>query len=268
MRKLVGASLCIFLSSQSVAAPLFAQNPDNVAGRCAWHFETLGKDYDPRDSHLFATPPKIAKQIAETPIEASAKIVFAAPVTTLDVRHVYPKGKQVTGADVSETKSNLAMLKTFGRSDSDRSLGKANFTKMLDQSPESYIVLVGHNEGGQFHFLDGSTMDMEDIADECAKRHKVSVLISCKSQRDKVVGSTRDLTFAEAFCIAGLLKGYLSSAQQRHEKIAPASLQTAFAKSEGSIGCNGTLRFFVLAGCAGAGIAFAIVIVEAESKKA
>lgn len=83
--------------------------------------------------------------------------------------------------------------------------GVDRFTAYLDMSPSKNIIVVGHNQGGNFHFANGESLPLSKMARMINERQKRGIFLSCRAKRHLPEGhpaTTADLTHDEALRIA------------------------------------------------------------------
>lgn len=216
---------------------------------------------------LFASSPRAVEADVSKPEEPSVSILFALPQSDKEYQLIFPD-KPLNSARRQEIASTntfigerLPELKDPARVTSE------SFDKWLDNAPGHFVIVVGHNNNGDFVFPDGSHYSLQGISEECAARQKRPVLISCQARkrlppRSRAAYATnRDVTMREGAELAVLTANILTSRGDR--PISLADFKTAIEKVDLSTGRKHAVAFVALHAChALAGAAFAGLIIS------
>ena len=219
------------LATLLVLPPVYPVESSQIVKPCGRHMAmfNLSPGDDPLSDIRFTHLPKEALPPARNPHPASVRSYFALPVTLSDFDTIYGTKHTLTPQREKEIGLVKQALVAQKRPDVDRNLTQNTLTRVLSREPATYLILVGHNEGGKFVFLDGSREDIGDFAATAAKYRKVAVFISCSAQRQvqKLGVATRtDLTVAEALAIEAGLRTYFDSSKTLNIEQVAARLRT------------------------------------------
>jgi hypothetical protein len=178
-----------------------------------------------------------------------------APVTTDDYKQVFGS-KSVTAAQVKEVNHiKKALEERFNRSTGDRTFTDKTFDKTLKATKASFVIVIGHNEHGMLHLLDGSSIFLDDVVTKARQDQRV-ILISCESasrvSNPKTAGTVkRSITYDEAFELAGAITDFIEAAPQ---PVSLSEIQAHLAKHESLLKGRKIAYFVTKAVCAGATI--------------
>jgi 6-phosphogluconolactonase len=92
------------------------------------------------------------------------------------------------------------------RDEERRSISATTFDQKLKETRGFYVAMVGHNEAGQFRFLDGSSKPLLELARSCESLGRMCIFLSCRSEQylrseSSAIGVAQDLTFVQAITI-------------------------------------------------------------------
>jgi len=113
--------------------------------------------------------PKTAAPDAGAKLPNTVALIAVAPVTVKDYRTIFSRSKDdeaagVTEAQQKEIEAVESTLKAkFGKDTGDRDFGGNNYKKALQAQSASFVIVIGHNERGFMHMLDGSRVFLDDI---------------------------------------------------------------------------------------------------------
>ena len=268
-------SLALALTWLLVSVPLQAPAQDKpIPSHCQVTMAGLtgdGRDY--YDNFLFTHPPQQAAGVASAPLPNTVSTFIVAPTDAKEYRNIFiatsGNGTQpadLTQAQASELTSVKASLKqTLGRNRPD-DLSDKSVEARIKADPASFVIVVGHNEKGEFRFADG-TQTTIDVMAQSARPDQRLIFISCEAAehltQPNAVGARRDLTYPEAFQIAKSIETYIAGI--------PAGLSLDAVKqrlesTEASIGVRYQVKYFLMkAACfGGTAIAVALLITLAD----
>lgn len=96
--------------------------------------------------------------------------------------------------------------------------GIERFAAYLDGSPSKNIIVVGHNQGGNFYFANGESLPLSKMATMINERGKRGIFLSCRAKRYLPEGhpaSTKNLKDNEALRMADDLMARLRAERPR-----------------------------------------------------
>jgi hypothetical protein len=216
-----------------------------------------GSDY--YDNFLFTHPPKDAEVIASAALPNAVSTFVVAPTDAKEYQNIFrptagttKHPADLTQAQVSELTSVQASLKqTLGRDGPD-DLTDKSIEARIKADPAAFVIIVGHNDRGQFRFADGSETTI-DLMAKAARPDQRVIFISCEAARHltqpNAVGARRELTYPEAFQIAKSIETYIAGV--------PAGLSLDAVKlrlgnTEATVGAKYQVKYFLMkAACAG-----------------
>lgn len=167
----------VFLSTQGLAQEVATTN---VLTKCDHIFSTI---YPIKEDLLagirFTTVPPDAASQSEKLVPGTIMVMNHLPHTDKEYVAIFGK-KVITPAMRSEINS----VKRSGHNSTPLEKDtRKSFADMigihLKQPKENIIVLIGHNERGDFIFRDGSREGISSIVEACAIAAKICVFLSC-----------------------------------------------------------------------------------------
>jgi len=150
-------------------------------------------------------------------------------------------------------------ISALKRSDVSREITSATLDAVAAYGNEPYVALVGHNDDGQFVFLDGSREDIADLASTFTLHGKVPIFISCSAAAHvagRAPATTRDLTIAEALAIEADLRDFMTTAKRFSTGDLYAHLRSAEQRAK----FRYKTRYLLMKGCAAVGGAIVLAI--------
>jgi hypothetical protein len=222
----------------------------------------------------WAKAPKIAAADAGAKLPNTVALIAVAPITAKDYTTIFSRGnaddgKGVTEAQQKEIEEVQATLKEFGKDRGDRDFSEKNYKKMLQAQPASFLIVVGHNEHGFMHLLDGSTVFLDDIARAAGPKQRV-IMISCDSashvSSEAAATIKGRLTYERAFAIAGHITDFITAAKG---PVSLTDIKTELAENPTGVGAGLAISLFIMrALCAGGAlIIVALIIRELDTCK-
>jgi hypothetical protein len=226
-----------------------------------------GRDY--YDNYLFTHLTEQVASIASASLPNAVSVFVVAPTDATQYRNIFrptdtntTHPADLTQAQASELTSVQASLKqTLGRDRPD-DLSDKSVEARIKGDPSSFVIVIGHNDKGQFRFADGSETTI-DLMAQAARPNQRLIFISCEAAghltQPNAAGAHRDLTYPEAFQIAQIMKTYIAGI--------PAGLSLDAVKqrlesAEATIGVKYQVKYFVMkAACfVGSAIVVALLI--------
>jgi hypothetical protein len=268
----------IFLSTVLFVGPgLAAQSPNNITTPCNAHLDSIGSTapHSYERNFEWAAVPEAASQSANEKLSNTVDMIAIAPVTLDEYKTIFLHGtdkdtKNVTEAQKTEITAVQSELKAkFGRDHGDRDFDEKNYKNVLQAKTASFVIVIGHNEQGQFRLLDGSSLFLDEIVASARPNQRV-ILISCDSTNqvsNKKLAATinREVTYDEAFEIADQISAFIMRAGR---PVSLAEIQPKLDKIvEGRQGHK--VAFFIMeAACTvGAAIVIALIIRDLDPCK-
>jgi hypothetical protein len=113
--------------------------------------------------------------------------------------------------DVREGRHGLQIVNL---PDARRDVTAENFDEKVKAVQGAFIILIGHNDNGNFVFVNGSKRDISDLANTCGASGKLCIFIACRSQESILAGAAlglrHEVTFAEGTEIAKTVMAVLT----------------------------------------------------------
>jgi hypothetical protein len=222
----------------------------------------------------WAKTPSAATEFASKPLPNTVELIAVAPVTAQDYRAIFGHGKTATKANITEAqrKELEGVQKTlradFARDEGDRAFNKADFKRVVQAKTASFVIVIGHNEGGMLRLLDGGVLYLDEIVASARPEQRI-ILISCDSAsrvyNTQVVGTIeREVTYDEAF---GIARGIMKFIEETGGPISLSDVQAELAKQ--GVSTTHEVAFFIMkAVCFGASlIVVALIIRELDPCK-
>ena len=254
-------SLAFALSWVMVALPLQVPAQDKpIPSHCQVALAGItgdGRDY--YDNFVFTHAPQPAAAIASAALPNSVSTLVAAPTTASEYRNIFLPASRpgshpadLTQAQMSELTSFQTSLKqTLGR-DTPDSLADTSIEARIKADPSAFVIVVGHNDKGQFRFANGTETTIDSMA-QAARPGQRLIFISCEAAKhltqSNAVGVRRELTYPEAFQIAKNIETFIAAI--------PAGLSLDAVKqrlesTESSMGLKYQVKYFLMkAACTG-----------------
>lgn len=107
--------------------------------------------------------------------------------------------------------------------------GLAHLDSFLKGSDSSFMIIIGHNEGGRLRLLDGSSIHLNDLAAKAREQGALPIIVSCKSREyttGQTVGLPFEVSYSEAVALATQVNRTLSRLAAER-KLNLADLQAA-----------------------------------------
>jgi hypothetical protein len=218
--------IAIFLLTACLACTTtFAADDELISTPCRAHLVSLGAAEPHAYEHYFEHDhvPAAASEIANAKLPNTVAVIAVAPVTEADYRSVFGDGNNkdqsqgISPAQAQEIKAIRATLKSdFGRDAGDRDFNEANYKTVLQAKAASFVIVIGHNEHGDLHLLDGSTLLLDDVVRGVRADQRV-ILISCDSSsvvsgKGTAATINRKISYGEAFKIARQISAFITAA--------------------------------------------------------
>lgn len=215
---------------------------------------------------VFPALPAEAAQTARVPVAGRLATINQLPATTDEFSRVFSTAK-VTATDRQQMADAAAYLKSLGMGRGLTEITAKTFDEFLQKTDATWVAIIGHNEGGEFRFLDGSTEHIALLERSCSLRGKLCIFISCNSrdyiETDSRLGMSRELTLKEGLYVAHRLNSIIGASTSQLSIVDVANQVARVSR-------NANIRFHVaylaLKGCGamGTSIAVGLVIHSAE----
>jgi hypothetical protein len=213
--------------------------------------------------------PKIAATDAGAKLPNTVAVIAVAPITAKDYTTIFSRGKAddgkgVTEAQQKEIEAVQATLKTkFGKDQGDRDFSEKNYEKLLQAQSASFLIVVGHNEHGFMHLLDGSKVFLDDIARAAGPKQRV-IMISCDSashvSSEAAATIKGRLTYDRAFAIAEHISNFITAAKG---PVSLTDIKAELAENPTGVGAGLAISLFIMkAFCAGGALIVVALIIR------
>jgi hypothetical protein len=214
---------------------------------------------NPAEHHLYSTAPAEAQAVVNAPRPAEVQAFFSLPVTETEYRQVYRREISAShNADLEATREAVHALAEQGSP-----LTSSKLAGAVHSTDDSYVLFVGHNEGGSFRFVDGSEQKLSDMAEIAVAEKKVPIFLSCGSSRyaPGAIGVHRDLRTSEALDAARAVVGFIRS----RKAVSPLEIQAFLNQTQQNL----KTVYLVQQGChvAAGVLVVAIVIYLLDDRK-
>jgi hypothetical protein len=211
--------------------------------------------------------PRAASQLANEKLPNTVETIAVAPITPDEYKTIFVRSKDKAAQNLTEAQSRevagvQATLKsTLGKEHGDRDFDKDNYKKVLQAKAASFVIVIGHNEHGSLRLLDGNILFLDDVVRGARPDQRV-ILISCDSAKqvsakDQAATINREVTYDEAFGIAGRISAFIKGAAG---PVSLAEVQSQLAKDE-EVSHMKKLAFFVMKAVCAAGTAIVIALI-------
>ena len=264
-RFVAAVMILIFANSQ------LAQAGEAVESICVHHMQSigLGPDQDPLEDIKFVAIPPEAKQQSQKFVPSTLVVLDNLPRSDDDYKAIYPQEKMVSSAVMGDINYVRTHANSQPMAASDGKKLSDTFEEEVKSRPEGVFLIVGHNDGGNFRFRDGSIGIIGDMELSCARAGKLCVFVSCHSKsylktRDSAIGVVHALSFAEALDISSKVKKYIDD--QQGKQLSIDALGAQLSKQESRTKLRTRIVYIVVKACHVAGpiIAVAILIESLE----
>jgi hypothetical protein len=182
---------------------------------CGKHLRDLTSTHvDELNSVCFDVAPQAARAAASKRYTGGARIFLELPIADDQFRRVYGHDAVVSVKDEREMESLRGQITTGLGLKAHDGLSETAFRKTISSAPnDAVIIIVGHNDHGTFHFIDGSNEGIADLANECASAGHLCVFVSCKSNRyitgQSAVGIDRAIGLKAAVELSEKISAYI-----------------------------------------------------------
>lgn len=272
-RKSVSLVLTWFLVTLPIQAP--AQDKP-IQSHCNALLSGLGRGShgdDYYDDWVFHNAPKEAATVVSTVLPNTVATFIVSPTNEEEYHKIFkpdsPTSNQtenLTQTQASELRSVKASLKdTLGRDRPDDLSGNSVAAR-IRAAPASFVIVVGHNDKGDFRFPDGTSTTIDSMA-QAARPDQRLIFISCRAAeyltQPNSAGARRELTYPEAFRIAKSIENQIAAIPVG---LSIDGVKQRLESTEASIGVQYQVTYFLMkAACAlGAAIVVALFISLAD----
>ncbi len=238
---------------------LVAQEPSQIRSQCDLHLSYLGDKYDVAHVIGFTTPPANALEEANRGFPSSVSTVVVAPTNVDEYNRMFPRS--ATTGSVEEIKDVADRLKQMSLTAASDWNGD-NFEARVGESKASYIILVGHNDGGDFIFNNGSHLLLADMVVKASDQKKRLIVLSCRAKNYVPKGSpatSREISYPEALFIADKLSKFIEG---RSGATSLSEINSQLTPIEEHASQHFMWKYIIVAGCkaAASGVAIALLI--------
>jgi hypothetical protein len=268
MLRQLSALLLSFVLTFGQPSDLAAQAGRTVSTPCLAHMATLGSNTPGEYESYFAwsRTPVLAAQFAQAKLPNTVETIAEAPVTASEYRTIFPNSKSPTDVtalqdkEIQKVKADLTQK--LGKSHGDSDFNSDNFKSAVQSKKASFVIVIGHNEGGRLKMLDGHSVYLDEIVASARPDQRI-ILISCDSanhvSNQKVVGTiNRRVTFEEAIGIADRISNFIKGAG---DTVSLSDVQSRLTKDE-SLTKTQKVAFFIMKSvCMSAGIILVAILI-------
>lgn len=149
----------------------------------------------------------------------------------------------------------------------ERQQGLSHLESFVKNTEASFMIIIGHNEGGRLRLLDGSSIHLNDLAARVRDRGALPVIVSCKSREYTTVpavGLPFAVTYSEAVALAAHVNRVLSRLATEH-KLNLTDLQAALESQVNAFKPDVEVKAAILAKKTSGGLVIlAIILVLCE----
>lgn len=188
------------------------------ASLCAKHLNALADDSLDIDSIVpiaFRSAPKEASRESQIHHKGTPLLFLELPLEHAHFKHMYGSDSVVTVRDEEEMRAlKQTIQSTVGLSKHDGLSAEAFKERISGHGKDAVVVIVGHNDHGKFHFIDGSADGLAELANTCAAVGALCVFISCNADthlmNSGAVGLDREIGFADSVKLAQVVTSYIA----------------------------------------------------------
>ena len=233
---------------------------------CSPHLAELsGKPLAYEEEVEWDRPPKEAIALANERLPNTVAVIAAAPITQDEYQKVFTANVS-TAKLTSAQASDVINIKQSLKSKLNKDSGDASFTakqmkNVFGATDASFIIVIGHNEGGRLRLLDGSEVYLDEAVK--AAWPKRVILLTCKSERfhrknAPVASIKREVTYPQAFDTAAKVSDFIKNASG---PVSIADVQAFVSRTETRAKGKRVAYFITTATCvAVSGIVLALII--------
>jgi len=255
--RLITVWIAVFAISTNYS--LIAQEPSGIRSQCDLHLSYLGDKYDVTEVIGFTTPPASALVEASRGLPSAVNTVVIAPTNVDEYNKMFPTS--ATSGNVEEIRDiagRLQQMSLAAASDWNRD----NFEARLKQSKASYIILVGHNDGGNFIFNNGSNLLLADMVVTASEQKKRLIVLSCRAKNYVPKGTpatSGEISYPEALVIADKVSKFIES---RNGDTSLSEINSQLTPIEDQATQHFKWKYIIVAGCKAAvsGVAIALLV--------
>jgi len=248
------ALFAIFTNCASIA-----QDTKELRSQCELHLAYLGEKYDIARVVGFDTPPAAALQDANRGLPSAVSTVVIAPTSVEEYNRMFPHSATTRNVDeIKDIADRLREMSLTAASDWNRD----NFETRLKQSKASDVILVGHNDGGDFVFNNGSKLLVVDMVVTASEQGKRLIVLSCGAKSYVPMGTpatSREISYPEALLIADKLSKFI---QERKGMTSLSEINSQMPLIEGQAVRHFRWKYIILTGCkaVASGVAIALLV--------
>jgi prepilin-type processing-associated H-X9-DG protein len=195
--------------------------------------------------------------------EATSAIMSQVPMSQGDFRAVFYLERNLSAGELAEIESLQRFSTARGIDVVPTVKSNGGFASYLEKEGAANVIVVGHNDKGNFVFLDGSRTHLWSLTEECEKARKNCIFVSCRSSsvlERGVVGVKRDLTLEEGIYIADRLQAWL---KEQKGSVTVEQMAAQMSSIETKAYLKYHVSFIVMKSCLpGAGVVLYIYVAE------
>jgi len=263
----------LLLTACFACATALAADEQLISTPCRAHLGSLSATEPHAYEHYFEFDhvPAAASEMANAKLPNTVATIAVAPVTEADYRSVFGDGRSkesqgISPAQAQEIKTIRAALKSnYGRDEGDRDFKETNYKTVLEATAASFVIVIGHNDHGDLHLLNGSTLLLDDVVRGVRSDQRV-ILISCDSSsfvsgKGTAATINRKISYGEAFKIARQISAFITTASG---PISVAEIQGELDRQVNATVLTHKVVFFIMkAACVG-GMAVVVALLIRE----
>lgn len=210
---------------------------------------------------IFPNVPRQLTGFATTPHRNTNSItLLAIPLDNAQYEALF--GAEPSGARAAEMAEARSFADRDGLLATTTVRERAGFQALLKNTSDTFVIVAGHNENGEFFFYGGKSAALPLLAEDCARAAKVCIFVSCRSSdhlKDGSVGISRNLTYTEGVYVATKIRRWLTTRPEA--SIADVAAYARSVELQANFRFN--VSYFAMAACAAAGTpAVAYIIIE------
>jgi hypothetical protein len=182
---------------------------EEVIDVCLYHLRRM---FEPSEAHkgfweldgiAFSDTPKVAVPELKKLRAPKARYLLHLPTNTEEFVTIFKR--ETSLKDTSDVSSAARRIASLGLSKDTSKWSTVARDGIIGDIGEDILVFVGHNEKGEFRFLNGYSTGISELANACRGAGKVCIFLSCNSLAyapdGSSVGVPSALSFAESLKI-------------------------------------------------------------------
>ena len=215
------------------------------------HLEAISPEANPWAGVVFAAPPAGFLSEARRKYPNTVSLLFHLPLDTADYQAVFGTRKSISPIVTKELREAQDGLGRLGIGDPRRDVTSENFDTEVKSVPGAFVILVGHNENGEFVFVNGSRRGLADLANGCRAAQRFCIFVSCRSQEflsaSGAIGLKHEVSFNEGIYIARQLTAAIDS--EATKELSATNVASKLRDIEKKAHFRFQTRYLILKGC-------------------